>query len=498
MIDYNLDGWSDLYFAQAGGDVRLSGSSGANELFRNLEGQRFVELAALAGADDTGFGQGVSVVDFNQDGFADLVVANIGVNVLLANQGDGTFAAQPLAPSIAGAEKWTTSVASGDLDGDHLPDLVEVNYIDDERAFDAVCHGDTGAPLCNPQRYRPAADRVLRNDGAGGWQSLAMGEADKIASYGFAALIANFDEQHGNDLFVANDTDANHYWVSSPKDEAGDGFVLKEQASLKGCALGPLGTAQSCMGVAHGDFDRNGLLDLHITNFTNESSDLYVQQASGLFQNQAVRYGLDLATGPMMGWGTQAVDFDSDGRLDLAILNGNLYNQSVDQTPYRMAPQLLRGMANRFEPVDAERAGDSFWQRPTLGRALTSLDWNRDGKVDLVANHLDVEAALLENRSESPGRWVQLELVGTVSEREAIGARVSVKTDAGDWTAWIVGGDAFLCNRERILHLGLGDSQAIESLEITWPSGRSQTFSDVGIERRHLAIEGQDTLFERH
>jgi hypothetical protein len=402
---------------------------------------------------------------------------------------------------MEGATKWTTSIASGDLDGDQLPDLVEVNYIDDERVFGAVCHGDTGAPLCNPQRYRPAGDRVLRNDGRGGWQLLTLGEADKIASYGFAALITNFDEQHGNDLFVANDTDANHYWVSSPQDEesgeSGAGFALKEQASLRGCALGPLGTAQSCMGVAHGDFDRNGLVDLHITNFTNESSDLYVQQASGLFQNQAVRYGLDLATGPMMGWGTQAVDFDNDGWLDLAILNGNLYNQSVDQTPYRMAPQLLRGAANRFELVDAKSAGDSFWQRATLGRALTSLDWNRDGKIDLVANHLDVEAALLENRSESPGRWVQLELVGTASEREAIGARVRVKTADGDWTAWMVGGDAFLSSRERSIHIGLGDTPSIEAIEIQWPAGETQSFVGVQPDRRYLAIEGQENLFDR-
>ena len=395
-IDFDLDGWTDLYFTQGGGSPLVPNGSKPNQLFRNIAGKVFSDVSQFTGTGDLGYGQGIAAADINQDGFLDLVVANFGPNVLLINNGDGTFRSRELAAELPGADAWTTSIACGDLTGDHLPDVIEVNYIDDKDMLVAVCSGTTDVPLCNPQRYRPALDRFLRNRGDGEMETWDATGAERPRGYGFAAIIVNFDKKAGNDLFVANDTDPNHFWLSQPGVEPSDGFKLAEQAQLLGCAMGLHGVAQSCMGIASGDFDHNGRIDFHVTNYTDESSDLFMQQSSGLFVNQFSMYGLDDATRAMLGWGTQAADFDNDGWLDLAIVNGNIYNHSKDGTPYRMPPQLIQGGSRSFKLVVPDAKADSFWTMPTLGRTLATLDWNRDGKPDFVASHLDVPVALLE------------------------------------------------------------------------------------------------------
>lgn len=365
-----------------------------------------------------GYGQGVAVADLNQDGFADIAVANIGPNILYINNGDGSFNHRVL-PSLVSDGGWTSSIACGDLSGDQLPEFVEINYIDDPSALTIAC--TSKRDICNPSVFRPAADCVwsVATDGAivpwDGCQEIAA-----KPNYGFAGVIANFDAKAGNDLFIANDTGINHYWVSQKTSDASE-FSLTETAQILGCATGVLGQRQGSMGIASGDFDHNARLDLYVTNFWNQPPDLYLQQNTGLFVNGNTKYGLYESGRQTVAWGTQAADFDRNGWLDLAVLNGHLTDHRHLREPFEMRPQLFRGDREGFQSVEPSGTGNDYWGTATFGRTMAMLDWNVDGKPDLVANHLDVPVALLENRTRVANS-VQVELIGVTSERDAIGA----------------------------------------------------------------------------
>ena len=486
VIDFDLDGWPDVYCSQAGGDAFGISASKSNQLFRNLAATRFAEVSDGANAGDAGYGQGVAAADLNQDGFVDLVIANIGTNTVLINNGDGSFARREL----AGAEDWTTSIACGDLDGDHLPEIVAINYIDDPAAMQTPCVGSGWQ--CNPHRFRPADDKVRWSRPEGGVSDpQSLGTADP--AQGFAAIIANIDARDGNDLFVANDVNPNHFWQSQP--DADGGFALRECARLIGCATGPRGTHRGCMGVAAGDFDRNAKPDLHVTNYWNQSADLYLQQGEGMFDNETIRYGVDRVTRRTVGWGTVAVDFERDGWLDLAVLNGHLSDQRDEGIPYQMYPQLLRGGPDTFELVSVP-GRQSYWNQRSHGRTMATFDWNRDGLPDLLAGHLDAPVALLENRTVA-GNWLQLELVGTRSERDAVGVEVAIEFGETQLTAWVTGGDGLLCTHEPFLDFGVGAVANIERVTVRWPHGRTEQFSNVSTNSRYLVVEGAGELFAR-
>lgn len=495
VIDYDLDGRPDVYFAQAGGDAFDAKGSTPNQLRRNHSGTTFVDVTEVSGTGDLGYGQGVTAADMNQDGFPDLLVANLGTNLLYFNNGDGTFRRTELPSDRSGDGKfvgeWTTSIAAGDLNGDHLPEIVEVNYVDDVTALTTPCVGSKS--LCSPKLFTPASDRLLWNSAQG-----VFVRADKFsapASHGFAAVIANFDQSNGNELFVANDADRNHYWRSSSNEDRSDErFRLVECARVSGCATGLNGAHHGCMGIAAGDFDRNGRLDLHVTNFWNQPADLYLQSEDGLFANQTVPYGVYDQSRRTVGWGTQAVDFDHDGWLDLAVLNGHVTERGSGE-PFKMRPQLFQGTVNRFRLVD-DRSLGGYWSTSNHGRTMATLDWNGDGKLDLLTNHLHSPAVLLQNQTEG-GNGLQLEVIGTASERDAIGATIRARIGDVVLTKSITGGDGFLCSNEAVEEFGIGSFDQVDELTVTWPSGASTSFTDVGANQRYVAVEGQQELFQR-
>jgi tetratricopeptide (TPR) repeat protein len=497
-LDYDLDGRCDLYLGQSGGKPNDPSGSTANQLFRLLPDQRYQEVTEPSLTGDKSFGQGVCAGDVNQDGFPDLLVANIGVNVVYLNQGDGTFrvAGDLISEQV---ENWTSSIGLGDLDGDQLPEIIEINYIDDPQAFVVECEDDHTA--CQPQRFQAAADRILKSAPDGTfrpWQGVpGIGDSPKL---GFGLVIANFDRKHGNDFFVSNDGDLNHYWTSTPAadppaDPRAGKYALVEAAGVRGCSIGRAGNAQACMGIAAGDFNRDGTLDLHITNFHNEPVNLYMQTKSGFFSDEVLKYGLQEPSFAVLGFGTQTADFDNDGWLDIAVLNGHVFDAQHLGIPYKMKSQLFRGSPQGFAWQDQPSAG-AYWQTAQLGRTLAMLDWNRDGRMDLISNHLDSPVALLQNNSPA-ANWLQLELVGVGSERDAIAAEVVVKTAGESWTAWQTGGDGVMCSNEAVVHIGLGTVTSIDSVQVSWPSGTTQTFADVQPNTRYLAVEGEAELFAR-
>lgn len=488
VIDFDLDGWPDVYLGQGGGDAFDANGSLPNQLFRNLSGQRFENATLPSSTGDQGYAQGVAVADLNQDGFPDMVVANIGDNVIYLNQGDGTFSRR-LLQSNAEPGMWTTSIACGDLSGDHLPEIVEINYVDDPNALLHPC--TPTSDLCSPSMYKPATDRVWQIQADGTiklWHGCS--DIERKPGYGFAGVIANFDLKEGNDLFVANDTVFNHYWLSASQSE-GDRYSLFENGLLYGCAAGLLGQRNGCMGIAQGDFNHDGLLDLHITNFWNEPSDLYLNQPSGIFTNGSVSFGLHDPTLRTVGWGTQAVDFDHDGWLDLVIANGHALDHRKRGQPFEMLPQLFRGTPSGFETVDSKTIGDPYWSQAAMGRTVTTLDWNRDGRTDVLVNHLDTPLALLENRTRG-GSAIHLELVGVTSERDATGAIVTISSGAWSRTAWAVGGDGFLCSNGSALEFAIKEELDTVTIRVAWPSGRVQAFLDAMPGTFYLLVEDSE------
>lgn len=251
------------------------------------------------------------------------------------------------------------------------------------------------------------------------------------------------------------------------------------------------------MGVAAGDIDRDGNPDLYVTNYWNQPADLYALQDDGVFTNRIAIWGAHEATRKTVGWGAQAADLNRDGWLDVVVMNGHVINQAFKKIPYQMRPQLFEGSPEGLK-IDSRGVLSPFWQRKTLGRSLAILDWNRDGRPDLVAGHLDAPVSLVENRTViNSNAWLRLQLVGTTSERDATGAEVTVKTNYGSWSSWVFGGDGFQCTNESILDIGLGESNAIDNIQVKWPSGQTQVFDGVPLNSECLLVEGLDSVVPR-
>ncbi|MAI70229.1 MAG: RNA-binding protein [Rhodopirellula sp.] len=493
IIDYNLDGWMDLYFTQGGGNAFDTVGSKPNQLFANLHGERFQSVSSHSQTADTGYGQGVAVADINQDGFPDLVVANIGPNLIYVNNGDGTFTRRPI-PLGSQAGGWTTSIACGDLGGDHLPEIVAVNYIEDPQALTIACTPDS--THCSPRVFQPAADSIWQVDPNGDLSSFA-GCLDIVnqPSFGFAAVLTDFDDQPGNELYIANDTRPNHFWTGY-RSSSTSVRQLRENAKLFGCGSDPIGRPRGCMGIAYGDLDHNGKIDLHVTNYWNEPSDTYLQRATGLFVPAGLGFGTFAASQKTVGWGTQAVDFDHNGWLDLAVLNGHVVNKRGSREPYEMKPQLFQALSDGSSTRVSMDPGDRYWTQNRLGRTMAVLDWNRDARPDLVTNHLDGPVALLSNNTKA-GNSVQVELQGVDSERDATGAKVTVTSGQQTWTRWQAGGDGFLCSNEPVLDFGIANANSIDRVDVQWPSGQEQTFHGLKVNQRYLIIEGKTEAYAR-
>lgn len=497
-FDYDLDGLCDLYVVQTGGDPQKIDSSEPNQFFRQVPGGEFQALEQVAGIADRRYGQGVCAGDINQDGFIDLIVANIGVNSVYINQGDGTFRKDSTAIQEDDG-RWTSSIGLADMNGDHLPDVIEVNYLNDPLIFERKCEGKRLD--CTPQRFRAASDRIFENRGDGKYVVAKTGSGSMEASpnYGFGLIVTKFGRTGGNEVFVSNDGDLNHFWKSLPKatsdNAARSGWKLVESAGVSGCSIGVSGISQACMGIAASDFDRNGYIDLGVTNFHNEPMNLFLQSEAGFFTDEALRFGLVEHSKDMLGFGAQAADYDNDGWADIAVLNGHIYDARYAEIPFAMPPQLFRGGMKGFK-LQSSVGLSGYWTRSQLGRTLAMLDWNRDGKMDLLANHLDQPLALLQNESQS-GNWLQLELVGTVSEREAVGARVEVEAGEQRWVGWQIAGDGYMCTNEALIHLGIGNHDVIDRLTVYWPATEPQVFEQVPVNRRSLLIEGQSSITTR-
>ena len=456
-IDYDLDGWSDLYLIAAGGTPPKKDSA-ANALMRNLAG-KFSDVTTGSAAGDTGFGQGVAVGDVNEDGFPDLLVLNYGPNSLWVNNGDGTFsdASERLENN---GDVWSTSAAIADLDGDAISDLVIVNYCAGLEPITFTCPmKDTGVlNSCTPMTFPAASDVFLQGSRSGilhdrtdAWEA-----KPSVVGRGLGVVAGALDGNPGVDVLIANDMTNNHYWSRSP---AEDRFALSESATLRGLGGDDHSLAQGSMGIASGDLDGDGDVDFYVTNFYQEYNTYHEQRDVGIWQDQTSTLQLSAPTLPLVGFGTEAVDLDNDGSLELIVTNGHvdMFSRDGEKSVYEHPMQIFRrNTSGTFDSI-AESLSGEYLSTPHVGRALWTIDADRDGRTDFAVTHQTEPVALLVNRSQESGNWIAITLRGRACSRDAIGATVEVTVGDQHYVTALTSGDGYLCSNERILRFGLGE-----------------------------------------
>ncbi len=496
VVDFDLDSYPDLFLTQ--GCTWPPGSldvSGGDRLIRNRAGASFDDVTSRAGFQESGFGQGVTIGDSNSDGFPDIYVANISLNQLWLNQGDGTFRDVTEAAGLIGQD-WTTSVIMADLTGDGLPDIYDVNYAADEDAFDRVCqHSDGSLRACRPADFHGQADRLWLNLGEGHFREATvelLGETPLGMGLGIAAWDADGDGRLS--LFVANDSTPSFYFRPDKKgDQIGR---LRECGIEVGLAFNSDGKATGCMGVALGDIDDNGRMDLLVTNFYAEPNSLFINTTPGFFEDQTRQKGLAAPSLNMLGFGTQFLDTNLDGRLELFVANGHVDDLRRFNRPYRMPPQLFHmDEQGQFVELPRQQIG-RYFEQDWLGRAVARLDWNRDGRDDLAVGQLDDPLSLLTNTTAEVGSHLALRLIGVQSNRDAIGTTVEARIGSRTMVRQLTAGDGYQCSNERRLIFGAGTDTQIDELTIRWPSGLRQHFSNITLPTELCIREGHDPLVQ--
>ncbi len=498
VLDVDNDGWPDLFFTQ-GGDLpaQPGETQPSDRLYRNRGDGRFADVTESALLVDSDYGQGTAAGDYDNDGFCDLYVANIGRNRLFHNNGDGTFSD---VTDVVGMSKnsWTASCLVADLNADGLPDIYDVTYLAGRRPFEEFCNDPEIQEnrICSPTLFDAEEDRLYLNLGDGTFSDVAANAGIWAPDgKGLGAVVADFELTGRLNIFVANDTTSNFYFVNETASPGGPPR-FSERAVAAGCAYNSAGKSQACMGIAVADADGDGLPDLYVTNIFNEYNVLYLQRPGGLFIDGTSGAGLKLPSEGMTGFGTQFIDANLDGWPDLVVANGHVddYTKRHISIPYRMRPQFYANLGTgRFAELAPHELGDYF-ERRRLGRGLARLDWNRDGREDFAVSHLDSPAALVTNQSPQTGHFLALTLRGVRSSRDAVGAVVRVTAAGRTQMQQITAGDGYYASNQKQLIFGLAEADSIDELQIRWPSGLEQEFAGVAADCEFLLVEGRRQL----
>lgn len=503
LFDYDSDGDLDVYVVQGAmlepGKTGLealfpppAGQPAGNRLFRNElvpSGKlRFTDVTEDSGAAVNGYGMGVAVGDYDNDGRPDLYVTNFGENALLHNEGNGKFKDVTRA-ARAGDPRWSTGAAFFDYDRDGDLDLFVTNYVDFTLRGNKICHATTGeVDYCTPRAYSFLTDRLFRNEGNGTFSDVSISSrTGSLKGPGLGVAICDVNLDGWPDIFVANDSAANFLWINRK-----DG-TFREQALEAGVAYAQDGMAKAGMGVAAGDFDNDGDEDILVVNLVAEGATLF-RNDGGQFQDASLRHGIGAATMGATGFGAGWLDYDNDGALDLFIANGAVTmigEQRGAPYPFAQRNLLLRnpGPTRRFEDV-TDRAGASL-AHPEVGRGAAFGDIDNDGDIDILVSNNNGSLRLLRNETGSRSNWFEARLIGTKSNRMAIGARVALfLRDRPPLWRHADTASSYLSASDSRAHFGIGGHSRIERLEVCWPSGLVEIWPNPPLNRMAALVEG--------
>ncbi len=501
LIDYNRDGWPDIYFtnaptvAEAVKDPKtLGGAKTLGALYRNNHDGTFTDVTAKSGLDKPCFAMGGAVGDYNNDGWPDIYLTCLGGNILYRNNGDGTFTDVTAKAHVADG-RWSTGASFGDYDGDGFLDLMVTNYVDfhlnDMPGFGSSpnCKYRGIDVQCGPRGLRGAGDSLFHNNGDGTFTdvSKAAGVDDPDGYYGMSVIWADFNNTGRPDIYVANDSTPKYLYKN-----LGNG-KFKDIGLQSGTAVSEDGSEQASMGIAVGDYDHSGRPSLYVTNFSDENDLLYHNDGDWNFSEDSYPSGLALPSLPYVKWGTAFADLDNDGWLDLLTVGGHVYPQ-VDSLPsgarYR-EPKILSMNQKDGTFCDASTEAGPALMEKRVSRGLAVGDLFNNGQMDAIIGDIDGGPMLLKNEGISGRHWVSFELAGTKSNRLAIGARLKLVAGGMTQTEEIRSGGSYLSQNDLRVHFGLGSATKIDSLEIHWPSGKVDTVTNLGADKFYSVLEGQ-------
>jgi len=493
VFDYDGDGYLDIYLVGGAAIPSLRKETPAywNRLFHNNHDGTFTDVTEKAGLAGAGYGSGVAVGDYDNDGWPDLFLANVTGNQLFHNNGDGTFTDVTAKAGVAGAtldgkKMWAVGAGWFDYNNDGLLDLFVVNYCKWEVNKDPYCKVKEGVRgFCHPNHYAPLHNTLYRNNGDGTFTDVSVETG--IAQYygkGMSVTFADYDGDGYLDAFVANDTTRNFLFHNLK------GKKFEEVAVQAGVAYAPDGAALSGMGADFRDVNNDGLPDIWHTAVEREEFPLFINRGKGDFVDMTIASGLG-RTSDMSGWGNGMMDFDNDGWKDLFVARSNVMDNISELSPLRRYPEpnsIFRNLGKgKFEDVSATAGPDFQLEAPHRGVAFGDLD--NDGRVDIVVSVLNGPARLFHNVSVNRNHWILLKLSGTRSNRIGIGAQIRLTAEDGSmqWNE-VTTAVGYASSSDPRVHFGLGANKRVKEIEIRWPSGIKQVLRDVEADQI-LAIE---------
>jgi len=490
FLDYDNDGWIDIYLVNSGQcDFFNPDPPLRNALYRNNRDGTFTDITEKAGVGAGGYGQGVAVGDYDGDGFPDLYVTQYGRSILYHNNGDGTFTDVTERAGVA-APGWSSSAVWFDYDNDGHLDLFVCRFVDFDKSKNLPCEADDKLGYCIPRLYKATASWLFRNNGDGTFTDVS--KASGIANYlgkAWGVVATDINNDGRMDLFVANDTMPNFLFANR------DGGKFEQIGEPAGVAYSEAGRPRSGMGVDSADFNQDGWMDLFVANIDHEMYSLYRNNHDETFDDAAGSSGIAAATRLMSGWGLKFFDYDNDGNLDLFLSNGNpddliqVYHKDVGY----QEPLLLfhGGSGGSFEDVSAQ-SGPVF-AKPLSARGMAVGDFDNDGAVDVLISVNDGAPLLLRNQAGKQNHWLGVHLVGTKSNRDAVGARITYRSGDLKRSRMKVGGGSFLSSHDPRLVLGLGGKTKVDWIEVAWPlpSKRVERFTDLPTDRYITIVEGE-------